>query len=622
MKARAAPRTAGAQPPITLIAAGQRFDFSRKILAKETALMELCPGTFNAPEYQVQTGAPLDTFRDFLLYLEEKALPKLTDQNTTHLTQLAEEFGVASLKELLADSPATSSGELPPSELSESPAAPPAASHPDIAVLLATADRLSREIAECAARLATVEAGYRSIPDLYQLIEESRCDDTRVQKLESDLDDLKKTVERIGADSRQFISIEQRKLDAAAESQRAQQNAQAESLSLQQSEFLSRTTASLSSYRSDVAQKFSALDSLVGTFRSEYSGRIERTFPYSEQRPLSGILRHIGVSSGLVEVTSSFRNADPLRCARNVIDLDSLRDFITDDEAGQWVCFDFRPSSVRLDGYAIVGANTLFPRNWAVEVSWDGSAWTEVDARANAADLNQVSQVCHFATAHPFEGRFVRFTQTGRNSGGGNVLQMRALELFGTYRDIDSDGVEARMRKIEQNIALVRARPVCCLQHAGMPLRGIVRFLADRNRGNLHEQKVVEVRGTMPMGELKSIVDPNSRAVVVLLPDGQEPPTLAIDFKERKVVATHFGVEIGDPNQNQPRAVVIQGFDGKEWRTLCEVGNLAKQCAKGLAGVCPVAACIEASQFRIQHKETKNREMGIVGFEVFGTFFE
>jgi hypothetical protein len=590
--------------------------------------MERERGMFTATEYQVQTTCPAGTFREFLDYLQKDTLPTLTDDNFHHWTELANEFEVASLKPHLeafhptpSDEPTTAAPAEPPAPLAAHPALDSIGS--DIANLQEATARLSLEIAECQHRLAVLEPSYRSISDLYELIEDARVDDLRFQRLQTDVAELKKSLDRVNANSRQFIANEREKLDAAAESFRNQHNAQAETLALEQREFLAQTNGALGQYRRDVGSKFAALDSLVGTFRSEYSGRTEKRFELAPGREMDGIVRHLSGREGDVRVTSSFEEADPLREANNVIDFDSLKDFITDDEEGQWVCLEFRSSSVRVDGYAIVGANGLFPRSWVVEVSWDNASWTEISVKENARELTTVSQAVHYATDEQFEGRFVRFRLTGRNSDGLNTLQLRAFEVFGTYRDVETDGVEQRMRNIEAGLATVCPRPVYCLQHPGLPLRGILRFMAERNRGNLHEGKVVEVRGTAVKGDISQIVDPASRTVVVLQPEGQEPPTLIVDFKERKVIATHFGVEIGDANQNpnQPRSVAIQGFDGREWRDLF-VGNLVKQCYKSVSGVCPVTICMEASQFRIQHKETKNRDMGIMKFEVFGTFFE
>jgi hypothetical protein len=474
-------------PAFTLIAAGEDFSFSRSVLIDKTELMDAAPpGTFKAGEYRVQTNTTPDTFRYFLSYLENpgKALPALGSHSMTVLSELADEFRVQSLKD---DISSCTSASAP----APAPEPTAAATSPELTALQSATARLSEQISDYEWRLSRLEAfdAPSVIPELYSLIEESRVDQSRFSKLESTISNLKNQVNRIAADSRRLISDETRRLADESETRSQSHRHQYETLALSNQEFLAKTTDKLSESARDVASKFSAIDELVSRFRRDYSGLMDVPLPFVENG--KGIISHLSArcigsnvhDAGLVRVTGSLTADDPLRAATNVVRLEDWHDFVTDDEPGQWVCLDFRPSSVRVDGYSITGANALFPRSWVVEVLADGGDWVEVDARSDAAEVAAVNQAFYYRAARPHEGRFVRFRQIGKNSSGNDMLQLRAWELFGVYRDVDPEGVEQRMRNMGNNLAVVRPRPVVCLWHAGLPLRGILHYLWERNAG-------------------------------------------------------------------------------------------------------------------------------------------
>jgi hypothetical protein len=70
-----------------------------------------------------------------------------------------------------------------------------------------------------------------------------------------------------------------------------------------------------------------------------------------------------------------------------------------------------------------------------MEMSLDGSNWTEVDRRVNNSDLNGVSFIGTYSISGQVnENRFVRLRQIEKNHKGCDLLMVSGFELFGTLR--------------------------------------------------------------------------------------------------------------------------------------------------------------------------------------------
>jgi hypothetical protein len=61
---------------------------------------------------------------------------------------------------------------------------------------------------------------------------------------------------------------------------------------------------------------------------------------------------------GIVTITSKWVRDDPKFALKNVADLTSRSDFISNHEPDQWVCWDFREMGVRPTHYTIFGPNS------------------------------------------------------------------------------------------------------------------------------------------------------------------------------------------------------------------------------------------------------------------------
>jgi hypothetical protein len=68
-----------------------------------------------------------------------------------------------------------------------------------------------------------------------------------------------------------------------------------------------------------------------------------------------------------------------------------------------------------------------------MEMSNDGSNWTEFDRRVNNGYLSGTSFVGMYSISGQVqESRFVRLRQIGKNHGGHDYLMVSGFELFGT----------------------------------------------------------------------------------------------------------------------------------------------------------------------------------------------
>jgi hypothetical protein len=136
---------------------------------------------------------------------------------------------------------------------------------------------------------------------------------------------------------------------------------------------------------------------------------------------------------GIVTITSkSFSDYDDVEwgdALKNVADLTSDRWFNSEDEPGQWVCWDFREMRVRPTHYTITAGGLT---SWVVEGSLDGESWTEIDRQTNNQFFTHWN-TAPFAVSNPAECRFIRLTQTDKRHY--NELLLRAVEFFGTLSE-------------------------------------------------------------------------------------------------------------------------------------------------------------------------------------------
>jgi uncharacterized coiled-coil protein SlyX len=160
-------------------------------------------------------------------------------------------------------------------------------------------------------------------------------------------------------------------------------------------------------------------------------------FPLKEAKSLKGIISYLTLKhggnvydKGIVAITSKSVDDDPKSALRNVADLTSYSCFMSKNEPGQWVCWDFHNLRVRPIHYTI---RSYLLKSWVVESSLDGEAWTEIDRKTDNEDFKADNWItASFAVSNSAECRFIRLTQTGKDHYGKDFLVIGAFEFFGT----------------------------------------------------------------------------------------------------------------------------------------------------------------------------------------------
>jgi hypothetical protein len=167
--------------------------------------------------------------------------------------------------------------------------------------------------------------------------------------------------------------------------------------------------------------------------------------PCRTNAPLSGIIAYLTnkfegnvADKRVVEMLGDpwdFR--DPKIAPKNVADLEANSYFASRNEPDQYIGYDFQSRKVHPTAYAIRSCWDGYKdsenlKSWVVEISDDGTQWTEIDRRENNNDVNGQNIVCIFSASAPCEARFIRLRQTGKNHIGGWCIMISAFEIFGT----------------------------------------------------------------------------------------------------------------------------------------------------------------------------------------------
>jgi hypothetical protein len=171
--------------------------------------------------------------------------------------------------------------------------------------------------------------------------------------------------------------------------------------------------------------------------------------PLTEPESLDGIISYLTKKhggnvheQGIVTITSkSLRTFNiEIVAIKNVADLTAESRFVSGDEPGQWICWDFHEMRVIPVCYTIE-AYTL--QDWELQGSVDGKRWTVIGGATGIGNFELCSDVTSFPcfqrgesryTRLPQTGqfRFIRLVQTDRNSEYGHCLKLHAVEFFGT----------------------------------------------------------------------------------------------------------------------------------------------------------------------------------------------
>jgi hypothetical protein len=169
-----------------------------------------------------------------------------------------------------------------------------------------------------------------------------------------------------------------------------------------------------------------------------FKSRVFPTHPFDISRPLHGIIRDLNRLSGAVEIsgTNPVMEGYEWRIT-NLLDFDTDSQFYSTGVPGAFVSYRFIAKSVIVTRYVLrsnYGLNAHNLRKWRLEVADDGENWTIVDER-ESDQLCGRNVTAAFETKAPKAGKWLKLTQTGRNSSDFDNLVVSAFEVFGTVLD-------------------------------------------------------------------------------------------------------------------------------------------------------------------------------------------
>jgi hypothetical protein len=240
---------------------------------------------------------------------------------------------------------------------------------------------------------------------------------------------------------------------------------------------------------------------------------------------------------------------------KNLVDVTTRSEFKSQNESGQWVCWEFRERFIRPTHYTIRSCDYNYPKSWAFEGSMNGESWTELDRRKNDSHLKEDFAVHSFEVKSPLECRFVRLTQTGKNHNDSHYLAFCSLEIFGSLRPRSLKAVEFPLKEAK-------------------PFDGIISYLTRKHGGNVHEKGIVTITSKSDMyddpqyamhGDVRTyfkVADLTSDSYFI----SKDAPGQWIcwDFHELRVRPTHYTIK----SMFLKSWVVESSLDGDAWTTI------------------------------------------------------
>jgi hypothetical protein len=171
--------------------------------------------------------------------------------------------------------------------------------------------------------------------------------------------------------------------------------------------------------------------------------------PFHAKPVMDGLVAFLGRvcggnphDKGVISATGTPYDGNAAYQPRNAADLDSDSFFHSQNGDNQYLTYDFKRMRVTVTHYVLGSAkqvvNWHHPRSWALQASDDGSEWREIDRQECHDGLNGPDRLDVFTVPFPAEARFFRIRQTGSNAAGYKYLVIRAFELFGAIRLLDS----------------------------------------------------------------------------------------------------------------------------------------------------------------------------------------
>jgi hypothetical protein len=171
--------------------------------------------------------------------------------------------------------------------------------------------------------------------------------------------------------------------------------------------------------------------------------RFREVTPTAES-PSCGLIHHLTDicggnvhERGVVEISCSSTGYN--QCWQ-VVDYNWTNFWYGRNSANSWIQFDFKNREVSINRYALKPhkGSVNWPVQWTLAGSRDGTAWESIDSR-NTQELVQASDTktfdCSDQSNDPRFYRYIRLTQTGKNSSGDHYLLLTNVEFFGSLID-------------------------------------------------------------------------------------------------------------------------------------------------------------------------------------------
>jgi hypothetical protein len=164
-----------------------------------------------------------------------------------------------------------------------------------------------------------------------------------------------------------------------------------------------------------------------------------REFRFDSSHRFKGIISHLSSeyggnvhTQGIVSITAS---STAWSACHQVADYDWTGYWYSRREPTAWIQFDFKSREISPTHYTIKSdGGSYHLLKWSLDGSNDGTSWINLDRR-ETNDLNECYTVksydCATVASSSSFFRFIRLTQTGKDSHGDDYLQLANLEFFG-----------------------------------------------------------------------------------------------------------------------------------------------------------------------------------------------
>jgi len=171
----------------------------------------------------------------------------------------------------------------------------------------------------------------------------------------------------------------------------------------------------------------------------------------------------------------------------------------------------------------------------------------------------------------------------------------------------------------------------------GCRLDGIIAYLTEKSGGNVHRNGVVAVTSSKPYNfnprfaaqNVANLGDTSVFLSAYRCDDIAHARNnwICYDFKERKVVPTHYSLRshLGCKGAHMMNWIVEQSADGQNWTEIDRKENCTGLFRKGFPLTCPVSGGVDCRFIRLVNvgKNSAGSDcMSISGWEIFGLLIE